>query len=261
MRYLHASDVCKLLGSEYGFYWTSDSDVQRIVFNTPVVSELKKAIGFLSEKDFVSDPEIDILKIKKVLKKRKISIPNNDSEIINVYNKSELEHVINLNKKEITNEQFHSDYSKSVMSFSEKLPSSLQQVVTQDFNMERGNVEEARIIKKYDLKKTNELKYLTFYVNNECYKIGCRFDAPGVEIKTRTNRFLGIPEYEKVQLHIYMDVSKKSSWILKEKYNDQIVDHEIFFNEIYFNKMKTDIHDRWEYFIEKHHSLRGLQNI
>jgi hypothetical protein len=262
MRYLNASDVCKLLGPEYGFHWTNDSDIQRIVFNKFQVSEVKKAIEFLPETDLVETlqqfkTETDILKIKKVLKKRKIDIPSTESELIHVYKKSELEHIINLNKKEITNEQLHIDYSKNITTFSEKLPPLLQKVVTQDFNKERGNVEESRIIKSYELKKTNELKYLTFLVNNEYYKIGCRFDAPGIEIKTRTKKFLGIPDYEKVQLHIYMEVSKESKWILKEKYNDQIIDHEILFDEFYFNKMKTDIHNRWEHYLfkGKHHSL------
>ena len=253
-RYINASDLGKLLGSEYSFHWTRDSDIQRIIFNKPQESEVKRAISSLPEKSvsdalqsFVKEPETDISKIKSVLKKRKIRIPNDVSEIVNVYNKSELEEIIEKSKKEITQNESHSEYTHKKVSFSEQLPESLQKSVKSSFNMERGNVEELRM----NIPKTNKLEYFTFSVNDKYYKIGCRFDGPGIEIKTRVNRFMGVPEYEKVQMHVYMAVSKCNSWILKEKFNDQVVDHEIFFNDFFFEKLKTDIHSRWEFFLQK----------
>ena len=256
-RYINASDLGKLLGPEYSFHWTSESDIQRIIFNKPQESEVKKAICSLPEKS-ISDvlqtfikPETDISTIKSVLKKRKISIPNETSEIINAYNKSELEHVIEQSKKEIVQENNHTGFTEKKLFFSEQLPESLQKVVKDSFNMERGNIEEERIIKKFSIKKTNKLEYFTFNVNGQYYKIGCRFDGPGIEIKTRVNRFMGTPDYELVQMHVYMAVSNTLKWILKEKFNDQVVDHEIFFNDFFFEKIKNDIHNRWEFFLQK----------
>ena len=256
-RYINASDLGKLLGSDYSFHWTTDSDVQRIIFNKRQESDIKKAIDVLPEKTISEtiqqfiEPETDISKIKTILKKRKIRVPDQPDEIVNMYNKSELERVICCSKKEITQNESHSAYSKNKETFSEQLPEPLQKAVTESFNMERGNVEESRIIKKYDIPKTNKLEYYTFDVHSQKYKIGCRFDGPGVEIKTRVKRFLGVPDYEKVQIHVYMAVSNSDRWLLKEKFNDQIIDHEIFFNEFFFEKMKTDIHSRWEYFYKK----------
>jgi hypothetical protein len=48
-----------------------------------------------------------------------------------------------------------------------------------------------------------------------------------------------------------MAVSNCTSWVLKEKFNDQVIEHEIFFNEFFFEKLKSDIHSRWEYFLQK----------
>jgi len=83
------------------------------------------------------------------------------------------------------------------------------------------------------------------------YKIGCRFDGPQIEIKTRKSKLLGVPEYENVQMHLYMSINKSEYWTLKEKFNDQVVDHQIFFNDVFFKKIKQDIHKNWEYYLNK----------
>jgi arsenate reductase-like glutaredoxin family protein len=176
-RYINASDLGKLLGSKYSFHWTSESDIQRIIFNKPQESEVKKAIQFLPENTISEtihrfvEPETDISKIKGVLKKRKIRIPEQPSEIVKEYNKSELERVIEESKKEITQNESHSGYSKVKEAFSEQLPESLQKVVERSFNMERGNIEEERIIKNFSIKKTNKLEYSKYkHINILRYK-------------------------------------------------------------------------------------------
>ena len=223
-RYINASDVPKLLGKEYKFFWTSDSDIDRIIFKKKVKNDLEVAVEKTLEQ---LDPD------EASNKKRKI-----------------MEYITD-NKKEITNLETHQEFIKSESDFISKLPDSLKKVVEKEFTMERGNVEENKIIKEQGIAKTNKLEYLTFKINGFTYKIGCRFDGPQIEIKTRKSRLLGVPEYENVQMHLYMSINKSEHWTLKEKFNDQIVDHQIFFNDVFFKKIKQDIHKNWEYYLNK----------
>ena len=64
--------------------------------------------------------------------------------------------------------------------------------------------------------------------------------------KTRKTKLLGVPDCEKVQIHIYMAVEKCKSWTLIEKYLDQEVEHLINFDQEFFDKMKNDLHNSWE---------------
>ena len=48
-----------------------------------------------------------------------------------------------------------------------------------------------------------------------------------------------------------MAVAKKKTWALKEKWNDKINDHQVFFDESFFEKLKNDIHNSWEYYNNK----------
>ena len=159
-------------------------------------------------------------------------------------------------KKEVTEAASHSDYIQTENDFLSDLSGSfninpeITNLVKRELTMERGNVEESRIRKEYKIPKDNTLKYYTFEVDKTNYKIGCRFDGPQVEIKTRKNKFIGVTEYDRVQLHIYMAVSNSDSWVLKEKFNDQIVDHQIFFDSAFLTKIKNDIHNRWNYFLK-----------
>jgi len=226
-RYINASDVPRLLGKEYQFFWTTDSDINRIIFGKFVKPELTIAINELPDK-ILNEliPDGDITKKRKKL----------------------TEHIIET-KNKITSSETHVEYINNEKDFIKHLPSSLQKIVEKDFTMERGNFEEARVIKEFNIPKTNKLMYYSFTQDNIKYKIGCRFDGPQIEIKTRKNKLLGVPEYELVQMHLYMATENTEQWTLKEKFNDQVVDHEIFFNKLFFEKIKTDIHNRWEYFL------------
>lgn len=231
-RYINASDVPRLLGKKYKFFWTKEADINRIIFG-------KSATPFLEEKiEKLPEKVIDkILPENKILpKKRKYE--------------AAIKHVCDF-KKEITTQQTHQEYIKNEKDFIKTLPLSLQDIVKQDFTMERGNVEEKRILTEMGIPKTNEIKYLQFNIDKNYYKIGCRFDGPRIEIKTRKNNFLGVTEYERVQVHLYMAINNDPTWTVKEKFNDQVVDHEIFFDANYFEEVKKDINNSWEYYLKK----------
>jgi hypothetical protein len=227
-RYINASDVPKLLGRDYGFFWTTDLDISRIIHGKKVKNELRQAI------EEIPDETLAKLVPGELTKKRKL-----------------LEDCIINHKKQITSLDTHLEYTTQESNFVNQLPEEIQKIVKKEFTMERGNVEESRIIKECKIPKTNKLEYLTFNVEDTKYKIGSRFDGPQIEIKTRKNKFMGVPEYEKVQLHIYMATSKTKEWTLKEKFNDQIIDHQIFFDDSLFEKIKNDIHKNWEHHLNK----------
>jgi hypothetical protein len=228
-RYINASDVPRLLGKEYRFFWTTDNDISRIIFGKKIQNDLTLAIENIPEETLSKlVPGVEPTKKRKLFE----------------------ESVIN-NKKQITRSDTHSEYVTQENEFVSQLPVEIREVVKKEFTMERGNVEESRIIKDYNIPKTNKLEYLTFKVEGSKYKIGSRFDGPQIEIKTRKNKFMGVPDYEKVQMHIYMATSGFNEWTLKEKFNDQVIDHEIFFDNVFFEKIKMDIHKNWEYHLKK----------
>jgi len=229
-RYINASDVSKLLGCEYRFFWTTDLDISRIIFGKKIQNDLTRVIKDISEETL----EKLVPGEATTSKKRKLL----EDSIIN-------------NKKQITSSETHAGYVSQETEFVNQLPTEIQEVVKKEFTMERGNVEESRIAKEYNIPKTNKLEYLMFKVEGSKYKIGSRFDGPQIEIKTRKNKFMGVPDYEKVQLHIYMATSGVKEWTLKEKFNDQVIDHQIFFDESFFDKLKMDIHKNWEYHLKK----------
>jgi len=231
LRYINASDVPRLLGKKYKFYWTKETDINRIIFGKLEKPELQKKIEKLPEK--VVDT---LLPENTFTKKRKCQAAMN---------------YITDFKKEITTKATHTDYIKHETDFIQTLPLSLQDIVRKEFTMERGNVEEERLLKQMSLPKTNEIRYLYFNVDDNHYKVGCRFDGPQIEIKTRKNNFLGVTDYERVQVHLYMAVNKDNKWTVKEKFNDQVVDHEIPFDSGYFEEVKKDINNSWEFYIKK----------
>ena len=233
-RYINASDLGKLLGKKYGFFWTSDSDIERIIFNKKIEPEIKKILNELPEE--ILYQTLDTLGIPK---KRKIE--ENKESVLNS---------INDTKKKITDEDFI-EYKSSACDYLNTLPNVLKKAVDTEFTLEYGKVQESKIIEEFSIKKTNKLHYLDFSVNKIKYKIGCRFDGPQIEIKTRKNKFLGVTHYEYAQITVYMAVAKKKTWALKEKWNDKINDHQVFFDESFFEKLKNDIHNSWEYYNNK----------
>jgi hypothetical protein len=232
-RYLHASDLGKLLGKKYGFNWTTSQDIQRIIFNKKIKNKLEESIEKLPIQ--VIEQTMESLNIPK---KRKAN--ENRSSV--------LEHIL-YSKKKTTSINDQNEYKYKKQDYLKTFPDVLKQLVDTEFTLEFGNVQEAKILEEQGIKKTNELHYLNFTVNGLGYKIGCRFDGPQIEIKTRKNRFLGVPEYERAQITIYMAVSKSDTWVLKEKWNNEINDHTVFFDQEFFENIKKDIHENWEKYI------------
>jgi hypothetical protein len=225
-RYINASDISKLLGREYGFFWSTTDDIRRILkCEKNNKDPVKDALSSLTKDDLIKTAEAlncipNVDKIMKVLEKKKMKITDSGN---------------------------HSEYINLTNGLVDKLPGVLNNAIVDDFCLQRGISEESKILESRNIKKDNRLRYLNFKVENQWYKIGCRFDGPQVEIKTRKSKLLGVPDYEKVQIHIYMAVSGCDSWTLIEKYNDQEVDHLINFDPVFFDKVKNDLHQKWEF--------------
>lgn len=220
-----------------------------------------------SEESYIDYTKLDLNQLKDILLEHDLSDKGDKQELIyriEEFNEkleiiSEIKQTIkseiivnNLNKikKEIVHIDKHVDYSKQTECLLSKIENvELKEAISSDFTMDRGNVEEIKIIKEYGIKKDNKLRYFKFEVNKQKYKVGCRFDGEQVEIKCRKNKFLGVPDYEKVQIHFYMSAINVKEWTLKEKYNDQIKDHLIEYDNTFFEEVKKDLHNSWESFV------------
>ena len=272
-RYINASDVSKVLGKKYNFNWVKPDEVLKIINNKRekfvenVNFELNKCtqhlIQHLPKQDLKSI--INTFKTSEELtkgtKQELIYGIENYNEILNekLETISEIKQNIkteivvnNLNKikKETVHIDKHIDYvikTKCLLNTINNV--ELKEALSSDFTMDRGNVEEIKIIKECNIKKDNKLRYFNFNVDEQKYKVGCRFDGEQVEIKCRKSKFLGVPDYEKVQMHFYMAAINVNEWTLKEKYNDQIKDHLIEFDNTFFEEVKNDLHDTWESFV------------
>jgi len=230
-RYINASDLSKLLGKKYGFFWTTNDDIQRIVFNKKIKNEMVQIIDDLPKE--IIEKTLESMDIPK---KRKLS-----------ENKEMLLSNINTIKNETV--CLDTDYLEIKNNYLNTLPNVLKKAVDTEFTLDYGKVQEVKILDECNIEKTNKLEYLSFKSGNAFYKIGCRFDGPQVEIKTRKNKFLGVPDYERLQLTVYMAVAKKNSWVLKEKWNGEIKDHQILFDQVFFETLKNDIHECWEKYL------------
>ena len=254
-RYLNASDVPKLLGKKYSFLWSTDEDKIKIVkgekkdtnlnFETCSQSELGKLFESFKVRTFKNaTPE----SIEKSMLKRKLHISRDPEKNIKKLRVYELTKAFEENKNVATEETLFKNYDIKKNEVISKLPDVLKTQAIDTFAIHRGIAEEDKILNQLNVKKTNKLEYLCFDYRGCSYKIGCRFDGPGIEIKTRKTKFLGVPDYEKVQITLYMAVSGKSEWKLVEKFQDNMVEHIVDFDNSFFEKIKSDIHYNWEYF-------------
>ena len=65
-----------------------------------------------------------------------------------------------------------------------------------------------------------------------------------VEIKNRMRRLFGtVVEYEKVQVHVYMAMSRKTQAQLVERYKDQIMVHEVEFEQQFMDEVLDELKD------------------
>ena len=270
-RYINASDVSKLLGEEYEVYWSTKAENLNIINNIREKYQPNKPITFeLNAKTVETIQTLEPVEITTIvnsiqapeeLERTKsltakdlrviLDLPSTDrskkENLLDQYNKKIVIESLNKTKKETVVLGTHSEYSsKTAEVLANVVHPVLKAVLDKDFTMERGNVEEEKIIKDYGINKDNKFHYYLFKVDDQRYKVGCRFDGENVEIKTRKNKFLGVPKYEKVQMHFYMAASRTFSWTLKEKYGDRVQDHLVQFDSEFFEKVKTDLHDAWE---------------
>jgi hypothetical protein len=294
-RYINASDVSKLLGEDYGVYWSTDAENLNIVnnireryqpekpitfeLNTKTVetiqqlpkSEISKIVSTLELTNaykFIFSPDdqkyhrtdegkdLTTLTVKelKTILKVPVSSKLKKQELITAIKETVQTEIVieslNKTKKETVILDTHSEYDTKTKNVLAQIEHPLlKSVLDTDFTMERGNVEEEKIIKEFQIKKDNKFRSCSFEVDEQAYKVGCRFDGENVEIKTRKNKFLGVPIYEKVQMHFYMVTSCVSEWTLKEKYNDKIQDHLVPFDSNFFEQVKNDLHQSWEKYV------------
>jgi hypothetical protein len=238
IRYINASDLCKILGTDYCFYWTQRQDILRILYGIKSPDELMESITNTQKNKIIETvKKMNILPEWEIIKKHKKDL---DSILYTEIQNS---------KNEIINGD---DYNTHRDIFTNQLPTELKKVVESDFTKSKGVYDESIIIRDRNLNKSNELKYFSFTIEGQCYKIGCRFDSPLIEIKSRKNKLLGVTRYELVQVMVYMAVEKVKQWTLVEKFNDQIIDHLIEFDEVFFENVKIDLHRRWNQLIKEY---------
>lgn len=79
---------------------------------------------------------------------------------------------------------------------------------------------------------------------------GLRRDADGgltiVEIKTRVNRLLGVPTYERVQIHAYMFIHGTRRGRLVENFKSRVVEHVVDFDDVFWAGVTTALGDFWQ---------------
>ena len=81
-------------------------------------------------------------------------------------------------------------------------------------------------------------------------KVDGRFEETGeiIEAKERRKRlFERVVEYEKVQIHSYMHLTKTLSGVLRERYDSKTMDHTVQFDESFW----ADVIDKLSAFIHK----------
>lgn len=64
-----------------------------------------------------------------------------------------------------------------------------------------------------------------------------------IEIKNRQKRFMGVPLYEKVQVHAYMYIYGCKSAVLVESYLGETREHDVPFDEEFFGIIKSNLAD------------------
>ena len=65
-----------------------------------------------------------------------------------------------------------------------------------------------------------------------------------IEIKNRMRRLFGtVVEYEKVQVHVYMAMSRKTKSQLVERYKDELMVHEVEFEQEFMNEVMNELKD------------------
>ena len=97
-------------------------------------------------------------------------------------------------------------------------------LVCEEVAKRRGEICEDMLVKKYNIKdNNNRLYYYTFGSNyfKLCGRIDGYKNGKLCEIKTRRYKFLGLKDYEKIQIQLYMLLTKSRECLLLEKFKDE----------------------------------------
>lgn len=71
---------------------------------------------------------------------------------------------------------------------------------------------------------------------------GVKEDGSIVEIKTRQYKFLGVRDYERVQVHAYMFIFNTTKAQLVENFNGESKTHDIEFDHMFWNQVEEKLH-------------------
>jgi succinate dehydrogenase flavin-adding protein (antitoxin of CptAB toxin-antitoxin module) len=135
----------------------------------------------------------------------------------------------------------------------------LTKFITTDINTKRGITNEDKIIQNYNKKyKTTitdnnsqlyKYPFLEINKNNTLYKFHISAKIDGlengilIEIKNRRNRLFGkIPEYEKVQLEIYLRILNLDTAKLVENFNNTTNEHIYTANDELWNFIQENLY-------------------
>uniref|UniRef100_A0A6C0J805 Uncharacterized protein n=1 Tax=viral metagenome TaxID=1070528 RepID=A0A6C0J805_9ZZZZ len=143
----------------------------------------------------------------------------------------------------------------------------IEEFVKKTISVDRGMINESKIIeelretKKLAIKTNNKLYYLNFEFKEANLKIGGKIDGLDktnnkiLEVKTRRHKFLGIRDYEEIQLEIYMKMLNLSKATLVERYEQEERIHEYEHNPTLYDKIVLGLQDYVEYVCQKYPQL------
>ena len=129
----------------------------------------------------------------------------------------------------------------------------VEKVAISKFNTNFGTRKETNIGKTYEeitgmnVEKTNK-RHTWDIVPGKVEVVG-RFDGFAedgtlVEIKQRVRRLFGeVREYENVQVHVYMKMANVTSAQLVEKYEDQLMVHDILYDDDFMIRIECELED------------------
>jgi hypothetical protein len=136
----------------------------------------------------------------------------------------------------------------------EEIYTKLETNLTSKVNTTIGTQDEEKIIENVETRnkvsvsqRNSRMYYTSFYYDNFTVKIGGKIDGFDeenntlIEVKRRMNRFLGMPDYEKVQCEIYMKMKGTNKCILTEMFDGESRDHYYESDEILVNKIRDGL--------------------
>ena len=137
-------------------------------------------------------------------------------------------------------------------------------IVKQSINVNRGIFNENKIINNFEknqnisIETSDKIYYLNFKFGEINLKIGGRLDGIDkvnnkiIETKLRRYKFLGIREYEKVQLELYMKMLNFTNAILIERFDNEDKIHNYKHDPILYDKIMNGLDNYVKYIDERY---------